>query len=337
MKILIVKLSSLGDVVHTMPCVQDIRAALPDAQIDWVVERSFAPLVQRCTGVRRVIACDIRAWRKTWWRAATRTAWREFKTQLQSETYDAVIDAQGLTKSAVVARCATLTAQGKRYALAHATEGSGYEAPTRWLADVAIAMPAHVHAVQRARALCAQALGYHLQNNMHFGLVAQQNRAQEAIKNIAHTNVKDKTILFVHGTSRDDKCWLVAHWIALGQLLIAQGCQIALVHGNAAEEARSQQMAQALGAAAHTWPRMPLDALTDAMAQCAGVIGVDSGLSHIAVALDVPHVQIYNFDTAWRTGPTEDAHSATRQRSVFAQPQPAVEAVFKAWQQVVTA
>jgi heptosyltransferase-1 len=74
---------------------------------------------------------------------------------------------------------------------------------------------------------------------------------------------------------------------------------------------------------------MPLDTLTDALAQCAGVIGVDSGLSHVAVALNVPHVQLYNFDTAWRTGPV--ALALARQRSVFAQPQPSVEAVWQAW------
>jgi heptosyltransferase I len=353
-KILIVKLSSLGDVVHTMPCVQDILGAVPHAQIDWVVERGFAPLVQRCTGVRRVVQCEIRSWRKTWWRADTRAAWRAFKTQLQSEAYDAVIDAQGLTKSAIVARCARLAAGGKRFALAHATDGSGYEAPTRWLANVAIAMPPYVHAVQRARVLCAQALGYAVPENMHFGLVAQQNRAWAATDLIA-----PKTVVLVHGTSRDDKCWPVEHWVALGKQLLTQGYSMALVHGNAAEEARSQIIANALNGhdekddarndasnnvCAKVWPRMPLDALTDAMALCAGVIGVDSGLSHIAVALDLPHVQIYNFDTAWRTGPVDAlVHAAKpqRQRSVVATPPypniPSVDAVLSAWQAVVVA
>ena len=92
-------------------------------------------------------------------------------------------------------------------------------------------------------------------------------------------------------------------------------------------------MAQALGLQAQVWPRLDLGALTDRLAACAGVIGVDSGLSHIAVALDLPHVQIYNFDTAWRTGPVD----AVRQRSVFAQPTPGVDAVWRAWQQVATA
>ena len=120
----------------------------------------------------------------------------------------------------------------------------------------------------------------------------------------------------------------------------AQGYPIALPHGNAVELATSQAIAAALNAEggehetrATVWPRLALDALTQHLAQCAGVIGVDSGLSHIAVALDRPHVQIYNFDTAWRTGPMAVAGGAgvQRQRSVFAQPSPSVQAVWDAW------
>ncbi len=321
MNILIVKLSSLGDVVHTMPAVQDIVRALPQAQIDWVVEPGFASLVQRCQGVRRVIPCALRAWRASWWRADTRASWRAFRADLSRVQYDAVIDCQGLTKSAIVARCAQLSASGKRYALGNRTAGSGYEAPTRWLADVAITLPTQVHAVQRSRLLCAQALGYALTNNVwHFGLPAQSNIAGAATK----------TVAFIHGTSRPDKCWNESHWVQLGHLLLAQGFAVALLHGSDEEELRSKRIAQALGAQAQVWPRMPLDALTDKLAQCAGAIGVDSGLSHIAVALDIPHVQLYNFDTAWRTGPV----GLTRQVSVYAAPQPSVEQVWQAWQQV---
>ena len=324
MNILIVKLSSRGDVVHTLPAVQDIRRALPQAQIDWVVEPAFAPLVRRVQGVHRVVPCAIRAWRKSWWRAGTRAAWQAFQTELGQVQYDAVIDCQGLTKSALIARCAKLSSGGQRYAMANRSAGSGYEAPTRWLADVAVPVPLQVHAVQRARLLCAQALGYTLATGdlEQYGLIAQGNAKEFAIKNI----------VFIHGTSRADKCWSEPYWVQLGQRLQAQGYRIALVHGNAEEEARSHRLASALASPGHStaasvWPRMPLDTLTDALAQCAGVIGVDSGLSHVAVALNVPHVQLYNFDTAWRTGPV----ALARQRSVFAQPQPSLEAVWQAW------
>ena len=328
-KILLVKLSSLGDVVHALPVVQDIRAALPGAQIDWVVEKSFAPVLALNHGLHRVIPCEIRRWRKSPLSAVTRQQWNAFKADLRQTDYDAVIDLQGLTKSAVVARLTRLAPGGKRYALANQTDGSGYEAPTRWVADVAIRIEPHIHAVQRSRELAARALGYTPAVSPDFGLkmaMTQALYAQAATENIANK------IAFVHGTSRTDKEWPMAHWLALGQRFNAAGCQIALAHGNAKELATSQSIANALNAShpanAIVWPLLPLDALACELARCAGVIGVDSGVSHIAVALDLPHVQLYNFDTAWRTGPHE---AGRRQVSVYAQPAPGVDAVWQAW------
>ncbi len=347
MKILLVKLSSLGDVVHTMPAVQDIRQAMPQAQIDWVVEAAFAPLVRRCQGVGRVIESDLRRLRKSPLSRATRAAWRAFRADLQHVAYDAVIDLQGLTKSAVVSRLARLAPQGKRYALANRTEGSSYEAPTRWVADVSVPIQAHTAAVQRSRELCARALGFATPVEVSFGLFAHggiELFATNSIssdfqrKNDPATAIVDQVlplrpaVALVHGTSRADKQWPLEHWRALGLRLNQAGFRVVLPHGSDAEQRTCQAIAHALPSA-EVWPRLGLDALTDALAQCAGVIGVDSGLSHIAVALNLPHVQIYNFDTAWRTGPQ---HSA-RQVSVFAAPCPTLDAVWQAWLGVLEA
>ena len=328
-KILLVKLSSLGDVVHTLPVVQDICAALPDAQIDWVVEASFAQVLALNTRLHRVIPCEIRRWRKSPLNATTRQEWRAFRAALRQEAYDAVIDLQGLTKSALVARLARLSPAGKRFALANQTEGSGYEAPTRWLADVAIRIEPHVHAVQRSRELAARSLGYRIAPQPDFGLKSlclSFAAGGSATREIANR------VVFVHGTSRIDKEWPFSHWTALGRRLVHAGYQIALSHGSEKELAKSRAIAKVLNESAAgnalVWPLLPLDALTCQMAGCAGVIGVDSGVSHIAVALDLPHVQIYNFDTAWRTGPSE---ASGRQVSVFAQPEPTVDDVWQAW------
>ncbi|MES2398969.1 MAG: lipopolysaccharide heptosyltransferase I [Pseudomonadota bacterium] len=319
-KILLVKLSSLGDVVHAMPVVQDILTALPSAQIDWVIEKSFAPLLSKVAAVHRVIPCEIRRWRKSPFSAATRSEWRSFRADLQRENYDAVIDLQGLTKSALVAWLARLSAGGKRYALANQTDGSGYEAPTRWVADVSIRMEPHIHAVQRSRELAARALGYSFAPQPDFGL---------KVHDVSHA-ASGKTVALVHGTSRADKEWPLDYWIEAGRRLQATGCAVALVHGNPKELETSRQIAAGL-ADATIWPVLSLDELTEKLAQCAGVIGVDSGVSHMAVALDLPHVQIYNFDTAWRTGPLHTATDRPRQLSVFAKPAPTVDAVWQAW------
>ena len=319
-QILIVKLSSLGDVVHTLPCIADIRSAYPDAQIDWVVERGFAPLLAKVNGLRRVIACDLRTWSKAWLSGATRSAWKAFKTDLQFNAYDAVIDLQGLTKSAVIARTARLAAGGRRFAMANRTDGSGYEAPTRWLADCAITLPRHIHAVDRGRMLCAAALQYQTPTFTNYSFNFSVIPSYSTTKNI----------VFIHGSSRDDKGWPLTHWVALGKHLVRQGFSIVLPQSNRQEEAQAHRIAAQLGGNATVLPRMGLDALVDVFAPCMGAIGVDSGLSHIAVGLDLPHVQLYNFDTAWRTGPLDLSH----QCSVFAQPEPTVAQVWDAWCQV---
>ena len=328
-KILLVKLSSLGDVVHALPVVQDILAALPGAQIDWVVEKSFAPILALHTGLQRIIPCEIRRWRKSPLSALTRQQWNAFKADLRQNDYDAVIDLQGLTKSALVARLARLAPGGKRYALANQTDGSGYEAPTRWLADVAIRIEPHVHAVQRSRELAARALGYRIPLRPDFGLKSAS--ASPAPGLAAAPGIANR-VVFVHGTSRADKEWPLSHWTALGRRLIGAGYQVALAHGSEKELAKSQAIARLLNEGAPgnalVWPLLPLDALTCELARCAGVIGVDSGVSHIAVALDLPHVQLYNFDTAWRTGPDE---ASGRQVSVYAAPVPRVDDVWCAW------
>ena len=344
MKILIVKLSSLGDVVHAMPAVQDIRQAYPQAQIDWVVERNFAPLVRRCKGVHRVIPCELRRWRQALWSEETRQAWQMFKRELQQDEYDAVIDLQGLTKSALVSWLARLSAQGRRFGLANQTEGSGFEAPARWVAQVAIPMPVRSHAVTRSRQLCAVALDYKIPTQLSFGLLALTDKALPATKNIAFRTGLQGIVVLAHGTSRADKAWPVAHWRELCSRLNAAGFGIALPQGNSAEQASAEAIARDLPHA-QVWPLLALDALTDTLANCFGVIGVDSGLSHIAVALDLPHVQIYNFATGWRTGPlvpgpTEPVASfrtgvattpVARQCTVFAEPTPSVDQVWQAW------
>jgi heptosyltransferase-1 len=326
LRVLVVKLSSLGDVVHTLPAAMDIQAHFPNAQIDWVVEPSFAPIVKACSAVHRVIACDLRRWRKNIWATETRVAWRAFMAELHQERYDAIIDLQGLTKSALVSWLARTAPQGKRFAMAHATDGSAYERPTRWVADQAVDMPPHIHAMTRGRLLCATALQYEMPVALQYGLNPQNET--EAI------NRNKNLVVFVHGTSRADKEWPLSNWHELGLRLSHAGYQIALPHGNEEERLRSVAMAEMIPNAI-VLPQMKINELMQFMASTAGVIGVDSGVSHIAVALNLPHVQIYNFDTAWRTGPISSDYDKTRQRSVVDFPTPSVDAVWALWQECI--
>ena len=319
MRILIVKLSSLGDVVHALPVIADIHAAHPQARVDWVVEPGFAPLLRRVHGVAEVIELPLRRWtRRGWLGAATRRELGEFVRRLRRDRYDAVIDLQGLTKSAIVARLA----RGPSFGLANRTDGASHEWPARWLVTRAIRVEPRSHALDRARELVARALGTSADGAPSFGLVAA----------LAMTPDPGR-VVFIHGTSRGDKLWPETDWIELGCRVIASGLTVALPRADAAEHARALRIAAALGESCEVWPAMDLGALIDRMAATAGAIGVDSGPSHIAVALDLPHVQIYNHPTAWRTGPQE-RHGHRHQVSIEGSPAPGVDAVWAAWRQV---
>ena len=319
MRVLIVKLSSLGDVVHMLPVIADIRAAHPDAAIDWVVEPAFAPLVARVDGIGEVIECALRRWtREGWWRAATRAEFGRFVARLRRHRYDAVIDLQGLTKSTLIAKLA----HGPTYGLANRTEGASHEWPARWLVRHAIRVEPHSHALDRARALVATALATRVDEPPSFGLAKA-----------AAAGAGSRTVVLIHGTSRADKLWPEERWIEIGKRLVAAGWRVALPHAAAEERARAERIAAGVGIASEVWPALDIGALVDRLAASAGAIGVDSGPSHIAVALGLPHVQIYNFPTAWRTGP-QVQHGARHQLSIEGRPTPDVAAVWAAWQRV---
>jgi len=321
MRLLIVKLSSLGDVVQTMPVVHDILAAFPRAQIDWVVEEAFAPLVQEVSGLRRVLPIAQRRWRKSWFSAPTKAERAAFTQLLQAQEYDAVIDFQGLIKSALVARSARLAKGGFRATYANASELCSYEWPVRWMLDRLVPMPQRIHAVARYRLLAAKALGTSAEGSTVYPLMAWSaaGAAQERWG-----------VVLAHGTTRTDNEWPERHWIALGQQLIAQGHTVELPHAGALELERVQRIAAALGPQARVWPALSLAEVAQRMALCSGVVGVDSGLSHMAVALDVPHVQIFSQARAWRAGPV----GCDYQVAVGGASAPGVEAVWNAWQKV---
>ena len=322
MRVLVVKLSSLGDVIQTMPVVHDILVACPQAQIDWVVEEAFAPLVERVQGLRRVLPIAERRWRKSRRDPTTQSEKSAFINQLQSETYDAVIDFQGLIKSALVARQARISPSGFRATYANRSDACSYEWPVRWMLDRTVPMPKRIHAVARYRRLAALALGYELTQPAVYRLNPAVRRELANAPGV---------IVFAHGTTRADNEWPEADWHSLGQRLIAEGFQIALPHSGVRELEWAQHLAAALGSSAEVWPAMGLAQVLDRMAQAVGVIGVDSGLSHMAVALDLPHVQIFSQPRAWRAGPVGQLH----QVAVGGDAPPGVAQVWQAWRDVI--
>lgn len=303
-RVLVVKLSSLGDVVHTAPAVADIVQARAPEVIDWVVEEGFADLPQLMRGVRRVIPVALRRWRRQGpLSQRTRAEFAQFREALRAERYTHVIDFQGLIKSAWVGRLATLAPEGRRYGLGNRTDGAGYEPLARLLYDCSVRMAPHTHAIERSRQLAADVLDYAVPPQLRFGMQAPPLEAALA------ASLSPRYAVFVHGSSRADKCWLQHHWVSLGQAITAQGLQVLLPWGSPEELLAAKEIAARIGHDTLVLPKLALAQVAAVLAGAAVVVGVDSGLVHLATALGRPTVQLYNLPTQWRTGAYGDMHA----------------------------
>ena len=281
--ILFVKTSSLGDVVHQMPAMTDARRHRPDARLMWVVEEAFAPLARLHPAIDEVIPVATRRWRSQVLSPAT---WREvaaFKAKLRAANADIVIDTQGLIRSGLIARAAG----GVR----HGYDASSIREPfaSRFY-DVRHAVARDQHAVARNRQLTALSLGYRIDAAIDYGLVRppRGNSAPYAV--------------LLHGTSRAAKEWREVDWIGTGKWLRGQGLDVLLPWGNERERLRSARVAAAIPGS-RILDRQPLDAMAKVIAGAALVVGVDTGLLHLAAAYGVPLIAVFLATDPGLTGP----------------------------------
>lgn len=283
-RILLIKTSSLGDVLHNLPVVTDIHQHFPAATIDWAVEESFAALPLLHPQVSSVIPVAMRRWRNSWW--AARSEIQATCHDLHSRHYDCVVDTQGLLKSALISRCANAPKFGYAWQ-------SAREPLASWFYDHTFNVPKQLHAVARNRLLTAAALGYPVTGALDYGIRAP-------VTSLAWLPNSPYVVL-LHATSRDDKLWQETHWIALAAHLAEQGCCAVLPWGNEVERRRSEhlcgQMSEAICA-----PRLNLNEAASLLGNAQAVIGVDTGLSHLAAALGVPTVGIYTATDPSLTG-----------------------------------
>jgi heptosyltransferase I len=282
--ILFIKTSSLGDVVHHMPALMDARKAHPDATFSWLVEEAFAPLVRLHPAIDTVIPVASRRWRKSLYAPATIAEIRASFRDIRAQRYDEIVDTQGLLRTAILTRAA----RGMR----HGYDASSVREPLASLFyDVRHRVERDMHAVERNRILSGLALGYAPDEAPDFGL----DRARIG---------KDSTSrygLLLHATARREKQWPDADWIAFAKLF-AQRFELLLPWGTEAERARSEYIAAAVPGA-RVPDRAPLDQVAKLIAGAQFVVGVDTGLLHLAAALGVPVVAIFAGSKPALTGP----------------------------------
>ena len=277
MRVLLVKLSSMGDVLHNLPVVSDLARVYPDIEIDWVTEVPYAGLVALQPRVRKVFAVHLRDLKQRWWSVAAWAAFFDTRKQLGAQEYDVILDTQGLVKSAMVARWANGTIAG--FSAETVREPLAARAYDR-----KVAVPRDLHAVERNRRLASAVFGYELDSSVDYGL------RRPAL--LAKTRFASPYVVFLHATSRANKMWPEANWIALGQRLREIGIRVILPWGSSAERHVSERLASAIPEAVVP-PAMSLLEAAALLAEARAVVGVDTGLAHLSVALARPTVGIY--------------------------------------------
>lgn len=289
MKVLLVKMSSLGDVFHALPAVQDAYQQVPNLEIHWLVEEAFADIPSWHPAVTKVIPIAWRRWRKNLSNATVRSEMKAFYRDLRSTEYDIVLDAQCLIKSAAVTRMA----KGPRYGL----DKHSCREP---LAAMAYQFPQAVakgqHAIPRVRQLLAQVFNYSIPDTFSYGIDRSRWPRPEMVD-----GYKGDYWLFLHGTTWDTKLWPENYWVELAKLVVASGRKVVLPWGNDEEKQRAERIANDIEGV-EVLPKMGLNALNAYLAHAQAVIGVDTGLSHVVAALEVPSVAIYGATDAVLTG-----------------------------------
>lgn len=294
MKILIIKTSSLGDVIHALPAIVDAKRALPELQIDWMVEERFRPIIELHPLIHRVIPMAWRRWRKKIFCSLFSKEFSNFITALRKEKYDAVIDLQGLMKSASCARVARGTRCGY-------DRRSIREPLASFFYNRRFSVARNQHAVNRNRQLLAQSLNYTIASDLpDYGF------QREAL--LAGNN-EPAYIAFIHGTNWTTKQWPEQYWRSLTKLMLAAGYQVKIIWGSPEEHERSKRIANDL-AGVEVIPFLDSVGVAKILAHAKGAVSVDTGFAHLTEALNVPMISLYGATSTALTGPLGEKQKA---------------------------
>lgn len=291
MRVLIVKTSSMGDVIHTLPALTDAVKAIPHLRFDWVAEEAFAEIPAWHPAVDQVIPIAWRRWRKQLRSPETKQEFKAFVKRLRERDYDLVLDAQGLVKSALLTRVAKGRSAGLDWS-------SAREPMASVLYQKSCKVSFYQHAIVRMRSIFANLLNYDLPHSVpDYGVPRSQFLETESAQDY---------LVFLHGTTWKTKLWPEQHWSKLAALAADQGLAVKVLWGNAEEEARAQRLAQSAQNIV-VLPRQDLKGSAKVLANARAVVAVDTGFAHLAAALDVPGVSFY--------GPTNPDYSGALGRN----------------------
>lgn len=279
MRVLVVKTSSMGDVLHTLPALTDAFNCLPNITFDWVVEENFAQIPAWHFAVDNVIPVAIRRWRKNWFSKSIRQERHQFIKLLREREYDCIIDAQGLIKSAFLI---TRKALGTKHGL---DRKSIKEPIASWFYDVKHNVPKSMHAIERVRLLFAKSLGYTLPEKIGDYAIARHFLTDLPLDH-------GQYLVFLHATTRPEKHWTENAWRDLIELVEPSGLKIKLPWGAPHEQRRANRLAEGFEHV-EVLPKLSLSQVASVLAGAKAVVSVDTGLSHLTAALDRPNITLF--------------------------------------------
>jgi len=278
-RVLIVKVSSLGDIIHTLPAVTDAHRAHANLTFDWVVEEGFTEVPSWHPAVDKVIPVATRRWRRNLMKTYLNKEFRSFRRALQGIHYDLVIDAQGLIKSGLISRLS----RGLTIGLSNRTIR---EPLATLFYNKVYSVPWTVHAVDRVRQLFSRALNYdYKKEELDYGI-----NLNAINPNIG--NGKRREIVFLHGTTRISKYWPEEKWRHLASIATDHGYDVILPWGNDKEKKRAEFIGKD-NLNVKVLDRQSLSDLARLISGSNGVVAVDTGLGHLAAALSTPTVSLY--------------------------------------------
>lgn len=293
MKILVVRLSSLGDILHLFPAISDLRRHFPDAEIHWLVEPAFSEVAGWHSAVDKVITVPLRAHKKIWWKIPTLLS--KLRRQLQTEKYDIVLDAQGLLKSALLARLAGVAVFGF-------AAGSARESLAARFYQKTAKVPDGLHVIEKNRQLVAKIFTADITQAADYGLDEFRQKQMQAELSGTLKNISNQPyVVLLHGTTWNSKYWPEASWVELIRLLAQQGWRCLLPWGNELERERAHRLQVAGGEHAQVLPKLSLTELMGVLLHAQAFVSVETGIGHLAAALDIPGVMLH--------GPTDPGYS----------------------------
>jgi heptosyltransferase-1 len=279
MRVLIIKLTSMGDLMHAFPALTDAVKHIPGISFDWVVDESFAEVPQWHPAVKRVITTAHRRWKKSIVHTYKNGEFGQFREALNRDDYDVVVDLQSNLKSAFVSWL-------RRGPIHGYDKNTCREKPAHWSYATQYTIPLRQHAIERQRQLFAKIFGYEYMST------SPQYGVDLSACSLPDDMLPEKYVVFVHNASWPTKLWPIDYWQALMKKVSATGYSVLLPCGSSAEYERAQHIASGCPNAV-ALPKMSLNHMAGILSHAQAAVCSDTGLAHMAAVTSTPAITLY--------------------------------------------